>query len=56
VTGGRPEVYSKEPYVIEFMMTGGRSEVYSIQPYVIRVCDKWRQVRVVLNITLCDSL
>ena len=56
MTGGRLEVYSIQPCVIGFVMTGGRSEVYAIQPYVIRVCDDWRQVRGVLNITLCDSL
>ena len=48
MTGGRSEVYSIQPYVIEFLMTGGRSEAYSIQPYVI-VCDDWRKVRGVLN-------
>jgi hypothetical protein len=46
-------MYSIQPYAIEFVMTGGRSEVYSVQPYVI-VFDDWRQVRGVLNTTLCD--
>ena len=34
---------------------GDWSEVYSIQPYVI-VFDDWRQVRGVLNATLCDRV
>ena len=52
---GRLEVYSIQPYVIEFLMTGGRSEVYSIQPYVI-VCDDWKHVRGVPNATLCNRV
>jgi hypothetical protein len=53
--GGRSEVHSIQQYVIDFVMTGGRSEVYSAQPYVI-VCDVWRQIRGVINTTLCNSL
>ena len=48
-------MYSIQPYAIEFVMTGGRSEVYSVQPYVI-VFDDWRQVRGLLNTTLCDRV